>query len=75
MGLIDVAVIITRDHAGIRSLALDDLHNADAARRLGTTTTTNIENARDRLTRGDSGGCPVLVVAISRATWVEHADE
>lgn len=73
MGLIDVAVIITRDHKGIQRLALTDLHNPDAARRLGTTTTTNIEKARDRMTRGDTGGCPLLVVAITRATWEGHA--
>ncbi|SHW64402.1 BglII/BstYI family type II restriction endonuclease [Mycobacteroides abscessus] len=75
VGLIDVAVIITRDHAGIRNLALEDLKNADAARRLGTTTTTNIEKVRNRMTRGDSGGCPVLVVAITRNTWEGHADK
>ncbi|MBF6260195.1 restriction endonuclease [Nocardia farcinica] len=74
VGLIDVAVIITRDHYGIKTLALQDLNSADAARRLGTTTTTNIEKVQGRLTRGDAGGCPVLVAGITRATWQGHAD-
>lgn len=72
LGLIDVACIITRDHAGIKSLALDELHSADAARRLGTSTTTQIEKLKDRMIRGDSGGCPVLAAGISRSTWAGH---
>lgn len=73
VGLIDAAVIITRDHYGIKQLATEDLRSYDAAQRLGTTTTTNIEKARGRMTRGDAGGCPVLVVGITRATWAGHA--
>jgi hypothetical protein len=69
MGLIDVAVIITRDHQGIRELAGKDLGSEDAFRRLGTTTTTNMDKLEGRLTRGDAGGCPVLAVGITRATW------
>lgn len=69
MGLIDVAVIITRDHQGIRELAGFDLESEDAHRRLGTTTTTNLVKLEARLTRGDAGGCPVLAVGITRATW------
>lgn len=72
LGLLDIAVIITRDHRSIRQLASIDLDSEDAARRLGTTTTTNLEKVTPRLTRGDSGGCPVLVVAISRETWAGH---
>jgi hypothetical protein len=67
--LIDVATIITRDHDGIKTLALEDLKSDDAARRLGTVTTTNIEKLRDRMVRGDSGGCPLLAVGITKATW------
>jgi hypothetical protein len=69
LGLIDVATIITRDHDGIKTLALEDLKSDDAARRLGTVTTTNIEKLRDRMVRGDSGGCPLLAVGITKATW------
>jgi hypothetical protein len=69
VGLLDVAVIITRDHYGISQLAAQDLRSVDAARRLGTTTTTSIEKLEDRLKRGDGGGCPVWAVGITRATW------
>lgn len=69
LGLIDVAVIITRDHYGIRQLAGIELESEEAYRRLGTTTTTNIQKLRDRLVRGDAGGCPVLGVGITKATW------
>lgn len=69
LGLIDVACLITRDHQSIRRLTQDDLQSEDAYRRLGTSTTTNIEKVIPRMTRGDAGGCPLLVAAISRATW------
>lgn len=69
MGLIDVATMITRDHEGIRRLAGDDLESADAYRRLGTTTTTNMVKLEDRMTRGDSGGCPFLGIGMTQATW------
>jgi hypothetical protein len=69
VGLIDVAVIITRDDRGIRDLATLDLHSQDAKRRLGTATSTNMRKLVPRLTRGDAGGCPVLAVGITRATW------
>jgi hypothetical protein len=34
-----------------------------------TTTTTNIEKLIVRMSRGDGGGCPILAVAITRATY------
>ena len=68
-GMIDAAVMITRDHYSIRALAAEDLQDAEAARRLSTTTTTNTEKLRPRMTRGDSGGCPLLAIGISRNTW------
>lgn len=68
-GLLDVAVLITRDHFGIRTLALEDLDCEDGARRLGTSTTTNMHKLEERLKRGDAGGCPVWAVGITRATW------
>ncbi|MBV6757801.1 BglII/BstYI family type II restriction endonuclease [Rhodococcus opacus] len=73
VGLIDVGVVITRDHYGIQHLAREDLQDEDAVRRLGTTTSTNVEKIKGRITRGDGGGCPVLVVGITRATWNGHA--
>lgn len=69
LGLIDVASVITRDHRGIRFLAANKLDSEDAFRRLGTTTTTNMEKIKPRMTRGDSGGCPLLAVGITLATW------
>lgn len=69
VGLIDGAMIITRDHRGIQDLAGNTLGSEDAKRRLGTTTTTNMEKLQSRLTRGDAGGCPVLAAGITQATW------
>lgn len=69
LGLIDVGVIITRDHEGIRQLSGKDLGSEDAHRRLGTTTTTTMNKLQSRLSRGDAGGCPVLAIGITRATW------
>lgn len=60
--LIDVAVLITRTQDDLRQLALS--LNADSTK-FATTTTTNLEKLRPRLTRGDAGGCPVLAVAIT----------
>ncbi|HZZ49062.1 MAG TPA: BglII/BstYI family type II restriction endonuclease [Pseudonocardia sp.] len=69
-GLIDCAVLITRTQSDLRPLAIDlarqsGLSDAEANKRLQTTTTTNLEKLQPRLTRGDAGGCPVLAVAIS----------
>lgn len=72
-GLIDVAVMITRDHESITYLA-GELNSEDAARRLGTQTTTNIRNLVARLTRGDAGGCPVLAIALGYDTWAGHGE-
>ena len=72
--LIDVGIIITRDHErtkyaanSIAELAGRIRHNAKGERivLLGTTTTTNLEKLVPRLERGDGGGCPVLVIAIT----------
>ncbi|MDI3211777.1 BglII/BstYI family type II restriction endonuclease [Arthrobacter sp. AL12] len=69
MGLIDVTTLITRDHAGIRRLAGEDLESPDSYRRLGTSTTTNMAKLEDRMTRGDSGGCPLLGIGMTQTTW------
>lgn len=60
VGIITAGVIVTRHYGSIRELALKLGRDA-----FGTTTTTNLEKLEPRLTRGDSGGCPVLAVAIT----------
>lgn len=57
--IIDGAVMITRTQE-MRALA-----TALGVKRFDTTTTTNLDKVLPRLTRGDGGGCPVLVVAIT----------
>jgi hypothetical protein len=60
--LIDAAVLITRSQSDLRALAL----KLDSrSTKFNTTTTTNIDKLRPRLTRGDAGGCPVLAIAIT----------
>lgn len=73
-GLIDVGVIITRTVEDLRSLGMRlgeraGMSPEKAARILATSTTTNTVKLIPRLTRGDSGGCPILVVAICERTW------
>lgn len=72
--LIDAAVLITRTQNDLRELALR--MNADSTK-FATTTTTNLEKLRPRLTRGDGGGCPVLAIAITSRCYspVKKADE
>lgn len=60
--LIDAAVLITRTQEDLRQLALTLNPNST---KFATTTTTNLDKLRPRLTRGDAGGCPVLAVAIT----------
>ncbi|MEM6393543.1 MAG: BglII/BstYI family type II restriction endonuclease [Planctomycetota bacterium] len=61
-GIIDAGVLITRTQADLRDLA----KSLDASStKFGTSTTTNLEKLEPRLTRGDSGGCPVLAIAIT----------
>lgn len=69
-GIIDAALIITRTQEDLRAtayeLAIEDgLPESEASKRLSTTTTTNLVKLEPRMTRGDTGGCPLLVVAIS----------
>lgn len=75
-GLIDGSVMITRTQEDLRNLGRRlaaeagwDIKKARGI--LGTTTTTNIEKLRPRVTRGDAGGCPFLGVLICAATYGE----
>lgn len=58
--VIDGGVIITRTQEDLRGLA-----TRLGVRRFDTTTTTNLGKLEPRMTRGDAGGCPLLVVAIT----------
>lgn len=64
VGIITAGVIITRSYQDIYDLSKRLGRDA-----FGTTTTTTLEKLEPRLTRGDSGGCPVLAVAISAKTY------
>lgn len=69
-GLIDCGVVVTRTQHDLRPLASElaraaGSSEAEASKRLQTTTTTNLEKLQPRMTRGDAGGCPVLAIAIS----------
>lgn len=66
-GIIDAGVILTRTMHDLR----------DLGRRLGregfvdTSTTTNLSKLLPRMTRGDTGGCPLLAVAITARCFVD----
>jgi len=64
-GIIDGAVMITMTRADLRALAL---RGDPATTKFGTSTTTNLTKVLPRLTRGDGGGCPILVVSICART-------
>lgn len=73
-GRIDGAVLITRTQDDLRQLAYRLATEAgqpekEARGRLGTTTTTNLAKLEPRMARGDTGGCPLLAVAISSRCW------
>lgn len=79
-GLIDGAVIITKDRLPLLRLATDLWRDYQQTLPLGmrdpklpidlkTSTTTTLSNAEDRLLRGSAGTCPVLIVGVSANTW------
>lgn len=77
-GLIDGGVMITRTADDLRRLGaglgeLAGMSPKEASRILATSTTTNTTKLVPRLTRGDSGGCPILVVAICERTWDKNS--
>lgn len=65
-GIIAVGVIVTRTTTDLRALGLKLGRDF-----LKTSTTTNLGKLEPRLTRGDSGGCPVLAVAITARCFGE----
>ena len=73
-GLIDGAIMITRTVDDLRQFGARlgervGMSPEKAGRILATSTTTNTMKLIPKLTRGDSGGCPILVVAICERTW------
>ena len=75
------AILITKDWERCKKLVndiwSDYLQTIPPERRdklpipvdLGTSTTTSIEKAKERIKRGDAGGCPVLVIGITENCW------
>lgn len=79
-GVISAAVLITQDRLALKALAErlwtdyqsslpEGERNARLPIDLGTSTTTNFEKAALRVRRGVMGTCPLLVVAVTEATW------
>lgn len=78
-GLIDGAVIITKDRRPLLELAREIWGNyqlsigGDPREKLpidlGSSTTTSFDKAEIRLQRREAGNCPVLIVGVSAATW------
>jgi hypothetical protein len=62
--LVDAGIILTRTQDDLRQLALS---MDPSSTKFATTTTTNLDKLRPRLTRGDGGGCPILAIAITAA--------
>lgn len=82
LGLIDGAILITKEMESCRTLVnkiWDDFQSSISCLEpwrgkpspvdLGTTTTTSLEKARERIKRGDGGGCPILVVGLTDRCW------
>jgi len=69
--LIDAAVIITRTQEDLRRLVLA---SEPESTKFNTTTTTNLDKLRPRMTRGDAGGCPVLAIAITSRCYTLKKD-
>lgn len=59
--IIDLGVIVTRTHDDLRGLGRE----LGREKFLKTTTTTNLGKLDPKMSRGDSGGCPLLAIAIT----------
>lgn len=79
-GVISAAVLITQNRVALKTLAerlWEEYQTTRPARRrdsklpidLSTSTTTNLEKAALRVRHGVMGTCPLLVVAVTDATW------
>lgn len=79
-GLIDGAVIITKDRKPLLQLARDiwsryndtlpeDQRIKKLPVDLSSATTTSFDKAEDRIKRGGAGTCPLLIVAVTDKTW------
>lgn len=80
VGVISAGVIITKDRASLRSLAMriwqtyqqtlpETSRNPDLPIDLDTSTTTTFEKAALRVRRGVMGTCPILIVGADETTW------
>lgn len=65
-GIIDGAVMITMTRESLRTMA-QALLGADTTK-FSTSTTTNLTKVKPLLSRGDAGGCPVLIASICART-------
>jgi hypothetical protein len=63
--IIDCAVMVTMTRMEMRAWALD---LDPTTTKFSTSTTTNLEKVTPKLTRGDGGGCPILIASICRRT-------
>lgn len=78
-GLIDGAVIITKDRKPLLALArrlwndYREAHDPSLPKKLPvdltSATTTSLDKAELRIVRGEAGTCPVLIVGVSDVTW------
>ena len=79
LSVIDAAILITKEQESCQRLVNDiwarytgenpEMKGKKPPVDLKTSTTTNLEKAVERIKRGDAGGCPVLIVAITDKTW------
>jgi hypothetical protein len=63
--IIDCAVMVTMTRLEMRAWAVE---LDPETRKFSTSTTTNLEKVTPKLTRGDGGGCPILIASICRRT-------
>lgn len=79
LGVIDGAILITKEMKSCKQLVSElwdryvqkhpELDGLPGPVDLGTSTTTTVEKAQERIKRGDAGGCPILLVGITSQCW------